>query len=101
MRERSVPAHSLHRPPRRPPRIAAGPQARIAIAAKPLVADLFLHHPDVDEIVVYDKEDAHAGAIGMFRKARELRRGGYDAALLLQNAIDAALLAFLAGIPEG
>src|SRR4030067_211241 len=25
MRERSVPAHSLHRPPRRPPRIAAGP----------------------------------------------------------------------------
>src|SRR4030066_170360 len=26
MRERSVPAHSLHRPPRRPPRIAWGPR---------------------------------------------------------------------------
>jgi heptosyltransferase-2 len=79
---------------------AASPRARITIAAKPLVADLFRHHPDLDGIEVYDKEGAHAGAIGMFRKAGELRRGGYEAAILLQNAIDAALLAFLAGIPE-
>ena len=78
----------------------ACPQARITVAAKPLVAELFRDHPDIDGIEVYDKEGTHAGAIGMFRKARELRRGGYDAALLLQNAIDAALLAFLAGIPE-
>src|SRR4030066_1622167 len=79
---------------------AACPQARITIAAKPLVAELLRHHPDVDAIDVYAKDGAHAGAIGMFRKARELRRGGYEAAVLLQNAIDAALLAFLAGIPE-
>jgi heptosyltransferase-2 len=79
---------------------AACPRARITIAAKPLVAELFRHHPDLDGIEVYDKEGAHAGAIGMFRKAGELRRGGYEAAVLLQNAIDAALLAFLAGIPE-
>jgi heptosyltransferase-2 len=78
----------------------ACPQARITVAAKPLVAELFRHHPDIDEIVVYDKDGAHGGAAGMLRKARELRRGRYDAALLLQNAIDAALLAFLAGIPE-
>jgi heptosyltransferase-2 len=79
---------------------AAFPQARIMVAAKPLVAELFRHHPDIDGIEVYDKEGAHAGAIGMFRKAGELRRGGYEAAVLLQNALDAALLAFLAGIPE-
>src|SRR3989304_3725960 len=79
---------------------AACPQARITIAAKPLVAELFRYHPHIDGIEVYDKEGAHAGAIGMFRKARELRRGGYEAAVLLQNAIDAAILAFLAGIPE-
>src|SRR3990172_5336845 len=74
---------------------AACPQARITIAAKPLVAELFRYHPHIDGIEVYDKEGAHAGAIGMFRKARELRRGGYEAAVLLQNAIDAALLTFL------
>jgi len=79
---------------------AACPQARITVAAKPLVAELFRDHPDIDGIEVYDKEGAHAGVIGMFRKAGELRRGGYEAAVLLQNAIDAALLAFLAGIPE-
>ncbi len=79
---------------------AACPQARITVAAKPLVAELLLHHPDIDEIVVYDKDGRHAGALGMFRMAGEVRRRGFDSALLLQNAIDAALLAFLAGIPE-
>src|SRR4030065_884318 len=79
---------------------AACPQARITTAPKPLVAELLRAHPDVEAMDVDDKDGAHAGAIGMFRKARELRRGGYEAAVLLQNAIDAALLAFLAGIPE-
>lgn len=78
----------------------ACPQARITVAAKPLVAELLRHHPDIDAIDVYDKDGRHAGAFGMLRKARELRGGAYDAALLLQNAVDAALLAFLAGIPE-
>ena len=78
----------------------ACPQGRITIAAKPLVAELFRHHPDVDEIGVYDKDGRHSGAIGMIRKAAELRRGRYEAALLFQNAFDAAALTFLAGIPE-
>jgi heptosyltransferase-2 len=79
---------------------AACPQARITVVAKPLVAELLLHHPDIGEIVVYDKDGRHSGALGMFRMAGEVRRRGFDSALLLQNAIDAALLAFLAGIPE-
>jgi len=78
----------------------ACPQARITVVAKPLVAELLRHHPDIDETQVYDKDGRHAGAFGMLRKARELRRDGYAAALLFQNAVDAALLAFLAGIPE-
>src|SRR3989304_813882 len=36
MRERSVPAHSLHRPPRRPPRIAAGPRLPATSGCAPL-----------------------------------------------------------------
>jgi heptosyltransferase-2 len=79
---------------------AAYPDTRILLAAKPAVADLFLHHPDVDEILVYDKGGRHAGAAGMLRMARELRRRNLDAAILFQNAFDAALLAFLAGIPD-
>ena len=78
----------------------AFPSARIVLAARPLVTELFRHHPDVDEIVVYDKGGRHSGAAGMLRMAAELRRFRFDAALLFQNAFDAALLAFLAGIPE-
>jgi heptosyltransferase II len=79
---------------------AAFPGSRIILAAKPLVAELFRHHPDIDEILVYEKEGRHAGAAGMLRMAAELRRRGITTAILFQNAFDAALLAFLAGIPD-
>jgi heptosyltransferase-2 len=78
----------------------AFPAARIVLAARHPVAELFRHHPDVDEILVYDKAGTHSGAAGMLRMAAELRRRRFDAALLFQNAFDAALLAFLAGVPE-
>ncbi|HEY7528763.1 MAG TPA: lipopolysaccharide heptosyltransferase II [Candidatus Deferrimicrobiaceae bacterium] len=79
---------------------AAFPRTRITVAAKPLVAELFRHHPDIDDILVYEKEGRHAGAGGMLRMAGELHRRRFGAAILFQNAFDAALLAFLAGIPD-
>jgi heptosyltransferase-2 len=79
---------------------AAFPGSRITLAAKPLVAELFRHHPDIDEILVYEKEGRHAGAAGMLRMAAELRRRDIATAILFQNAFDAALMAFLAGIPD-
>ena len=79
---------------------AAFPERRLVLAAKPLVAELFRHHPDVDDILVYDKDGRHGGAAGMLRMAREVRRERPRAAILFQNAVDAAILAFLAGIPE-
>jgi heptosyltransferase-2 len=78
----------------------AFPGARIALLAKPLVAELFRHHPDVDEVIVYEQPGHHEGVSGRLRLGGELRRRRFDAALLLQNAFDAALLAVLARIPE-
>ena len=78
----------------------AFPAARISLAARPLVAELFRHHPDIDEILVYDDIGAYSGMSGMLRMASELRRRRFDAALLFQNAFNAALLAFLAGISD-
>jgi len=78
----------------------AFPGSRIALLAKPLVAELFRHHPDVDEVIVYERPGRHEGASGRLRLGGELRRRRFDAALLLQNAFDAALVAFLARIPE-
>ena len=75
------------------------PAARISLLAKPWVAPVFAHSPHVDEIIDYDAHGRHKGLAGTIRLARELRSYRFDAAIFLQNAIEAALIAFMAGIP--
>jgi heptosyltransferase-2 len=50
--------------------------------------------------MVYELPGRHEGALGRLRLGGELRRRRFDGALLLQNAFDAALIAFLGRIPE-
>lgn len=76
----------------------AFPDARISLLVKPWVAEIFKGNSDVDEIILYNEE--HKGVIGKLKLARTLRWKKFDKAILLQNAFDAALLAWLAGIPE-
>lgn len=75
------------------------PAARISMLVKPWVAPVFTHSPDVDRIIIYEADGRHAGTRGTIRLARDLRQQRFDAAILLQNAIEAALIAFMAGIP--
>lgn len=75
------------------------PAARISLLAKPWVAAVFAHSPHVDDIIVYDVEGRHRGPMGTIRLGRDLRRHRFDAAILLQNAVEAALIAVMAGIP--
>lgn len=79
---------------------ASFPQAEIVVAANPPVAELFRVHPYCDRLLVFDKKGAHQGWQGVLRFAGELRRQRFDLAILLQNAMEAALLARLAGIPR-
>jgi heptosyltransferase-2 len=76
------------------------PKAHISMLAKPWVAPVFAHSPHVDEIVVYEANGRHKGLVGPIRLARDLKSYRFDAAILLQNAIEAALIAFMAGIPN-
>ena len=76
----------------------ANPEARITLLVKPWVSRLFEKDPNIDEIIHYT--EAYQGVAGKFRLAREIRKHDFCMALLLQNAFDAALIAFLAGIPE-
>jgi lipopolysaccharide heptosyltransferase II len=76
------------------------PDARIALLVKPAVAELFKGHPAIDQLLVYDDKRRHAGLSGMWTLARELRRDRFDLALLFQNAFEAAVLAFAAGVPR-
>ena len=68
------------------------PRAHIAVAARPWVADLYARETAIDRVIPY------TGARRAF--AARLRAERFDGAILLQNAFDAALLAWLAGIPE-
>jgi heptosyltransferase-2 len=76
------------------------PSAEITLLANPLVAQLFSAHSSVDRVLVYDRNGSHAGLGGKLRMANELRALRFDLAILLQNAFDAALVTWLAGIPR-
>lgn len=75
------------------------PQARLSVLVKPWVADIYRLCPQVDEIILYEDAGRHAGWRGIFRLAGELRKERFDMAILLQNAIEAAIIARLAAIP--
>jgi heptosyltransferase-2 len=74
--------------------------AEIAIVARPYVADIYRDQQIYDRLVAYDPQGAHAGFSGRERLAGALRAEKFDVALLLQNAFDAAWLAWRASIPE-
>ena len=77
----------------------ARPEAEITILARQWVADLYAREDFCDNILIYDNAGAHKGLRGKGRLASELGRERFDEAILLQNAFDAALLAWLARIP--
>jgi heptosyltransferase II len=76
------------------------PDAKIAILARPHVADLYRGQNISDDLMAYDPKGSHAGLGGRERLAQELRAQNFDAALLLQNSFDAAWLVWRAGIPQ-
>jgi lipopolysaccharide heptosyltransferase II len=76
------------------------PEAKIAILARPYVADIYRDQDVCDQLITYDSQEKHAGIVGRERLATELRTLKFDVALLLQNAFDAAWLAWRTGIPE-
>ena len=75
------------------------PRSKIAVLAKPWVAELFHICPDVDEVILFQSPGIHDGITGKFRLARKLKNKSFDMAILLQNAIEAAIIARLAKIP--
>ena len=76
------------------------PYARISILARPYVADIYRDQHVCDELIAYDPKGIHRGWSGREKLISELRARRFHVALLLQNAFDAAWLAWRARIPE-
>lgn len=75
------------------------PNAHITLLAKPWVIPVFDNNPYIDEIMVYENETRHTKGVGTLRLAKDIRKHSFDIAILMQNAFEAGLITFLAGIP--
>ena len=78
----------------------ARPEAEICVLARPVVADLLESELFANRILRYDFRGIHRGFLGRERLIHELRREKFDVAVVLQNAFEAAWLAWRAWIPE-
>jgi heptosyltransferase-2 len=75
------------------------PDAYIAVLARPWVAGLYARETSINQVFPYHVRPGFRDFIGKLRVARELRGQNFDCAILLQNALEAAALAWLARIP--
>ena len=74
--------------------------SEVTVMAKPWVAPIYAYHPAVDRILVYGKqEEGLKGLAHTVLSIRRIRENRFDLAVLFQNAFEAALLAFLGGVP--
>ncbi|MBF0572572.1 MAG: lipopolysaccharide heptosyltransferase II [Desulfamplus sp.] len=75
------------------------PDAHITLLAKPWVIPVFDNSPYIDEIMVYENDTRHTKGVGTLRLVKDMRKHSFDVAILMQNAFEAGLITFLAGIP--
>ena len=71
------------------------PDANITLVIRPGTKGIFAEADFIDDILVYDRK----GVLSVFPQIREWKRREFDLALLFQNAFEAALIPFLAGVP--
>jgi heptosyltransferase II len=71
------------------------PEAHITLVIRPGTKGIFSEADFIDEVVLYDRKNA----LSVVPQVREWRRRKFDLAVLFQNAFEAALIPFLAGVP--
>jgi heptosyltransferase II len=71
------------------------PEAHITLAIRPGARGIFSEADFIDDVLVYDRK----GPLSVFPQIREWKRRKFDLAVLFQNAFEAALIPFLAGVP--
>jgi heptosyltransferase-2 len=71
------------------------PDASITLATRPGAKGIFSDVDFVDDVLIYDRRNAFS----VFGQVREWKRRQFDLAVLFQNAFEAALIPFLAGVP--
>lgn len=76
------------------------PQLHLAVLAVPRAAEVLRGNPRVDDLIVYNERGSDRGWLAKQRLVQRLRRGAFDAALLLRPSRSRAALLWWAGIPR-
>lgn len=75
-------------------------KAEITVLAKGRTVPVYQNNPHISKIIEYDDKSRHSGISGRIKLSGEIKRQGFAAAVLFQNAFDAAFLSFISGIPK-
>jgi heptosyltransferase-2 len=71
------------------------PEAKITLVVRPSAKGIFADVDFIDDLLLYDR----GSAFSVIPQVREWRKRSFDLAVLFQNAFEAALIPFLAGVP--
>ena len=71
------------------------PDANITLAIRPGAKGIFSEADFIDDVLLYNRKSPFS----VIPQVREWRRRQFDLAVLFQNAFEAALIPFLAGVP--
>ncbi len=76
------------------------PQSYICMLVSPYTKDALEGNPDLDEVIIFDKDAKNKGWLAALKFAWLLRKKKFDLAVVLHPTIRLHLLTFLAGIPK-
>ena len=71
------------------------PDAHITLVIRPGTKGIFSETDFIDDVLIYDRK----GPLSVLGQVREWKRRKFDLAVSFQNAFEAALIPFLAGVP--
>lgn len=74
------------------------PSTEIDLMVIPKTAELLREHPDISDLIIFDKRGKDKGLKGIVKTARLVSQRSYDVTFILQRYFRSALIPFLAGV---
>ncbi len=74
------------------------PDSKIDFMLIPKTSELLRNHPDVNEVIIFDKKGKDRGARGIIKMVKLLSKRNYDIAFIPHRSFRSAVIPFLAGV---
>jgi heptosyltransferase-2 len=76
------------------------PDSYLAVLVKSELEDLFLHEPDINEVISYESRRGLKRLSTEYKMIKQIKGKGFDMALILPRSFHSALIGFLSKIPN-